>query len=225
MVEIKAVGLDVDGTLVNEFRKTFEFNRGVIKKHGGTSPSLDEYRKALKGSIDWDSFYGNFGVPEEKWEAALNDFYANHPRHHSAIEGVASAIEKLRIEKYIVTNNPNRRAVIKNLRKGGLYSSINPNAIHNAKGNKSTLIKEIVESYGFHPAETLYVGDSISDIHAAKKAGAIAIGLVHKYGCASQEQMSSAEPHYTINSLHEVKDVIDKIEKESFNKTLEGKAA
>ena len=72
--------------------------------------------------------------------------------------------------------------------------------------NKSNAIKKILDKNNLKPEETIYVGDEVRDIKAAKKAG-IKICSV-SYGFNSSELLELQKPDYLVNKSQDILKVI-----------------
>jgi len=75
--------------------------------------------------------------------------------------------------------------------------------------NKSHLVQRILEKYNITDAAV--VGDRLSDIHAAKDNGLIAIGC--NFDFAREEELSQAE--YVIDDLIELKEIVKQLDVKS----------
>jgi phosphoglycolate phosphatase len=63
--------------------------------------------------------------------------------------------------------------------------------------NKSVYIKKILKKYHLNPTETLYVGDEVRDIEAARQAGVKVASVT--WGFNSRAALSKYSPDYIIN--------------------------
>lgn len=74
---------------------------------------------------------------------------------------------------------------------------------------KGRLIKQCLNTHGFHPAATVYVGDEVRDIEAARFANVQSVAVT--WGFNSPAALTAAEPDWLIDdpkALHAIADAI-----------------
>jgi len=72
--------------------------------------------------------------------------------------------------------------------------------------NRSKIITEILEKYGFTNSEVIYVGDKIGDIRACKKAGIKMIAV--SWGYNSKAALQKENPEYLIDKPEELLEIL-----------------
>lgn len=68
--------------------------------------------------------------------------------------------------------------------------------------NKIDGLKELVKTLSAEPSKTLYTGDTIYDVRAAKEAGLLSAGITTGYHSA--EALEAEHPDFLFQSLHDV---------------------
>lgn len=69
------------------------------------------------------------------------------------------------------------------------------------------MILDMMKKFRLNNSELLKVGDTITDIREGKNAGVLTAAILS--GTQSQEELVSQEPDYVINSLFQLKDIIN----------------
>jgi phosphoglycolate phosphatase-like HAD superfamily hydrolase len=69
------------------------------------------------------------------------------------------------------------------------------------------MILDMMKKFRLNNSELLKVGDTITDIREGKNAGVLTAAILS--GTQSQEELVSQEPDYVINSLSQLKDIIN----------------
>ena len=205
---IKLVGFDVDGVLLDSFNDIYKVDSGIIEKYVGKRPTQNEYRQALLGTTDWSAFYNQFSVPEKFMKAALDEFYSDVIKKSSAIAGVHAVLEKIRQPKFIVSLNPNRDALCSNLINECLMRYFKNEDIYSSGKKKAPLIIKAYQRYGVKPTESIYLGDSPSDINEARKAGVITAAISSDSSFASEITLLQEQPDFLIHSLDELVEIL-----------------
>lgn len=150
-----------------------------------------------------------------KWRTAFLDEYAKCFMQSTVLyDGVNDMIEHLvskGLKWGIVTNKPERFTI-------PLVESLNfvspPGVIVSGdstdKPKPSPLpIKKAMADLGVEPKTTIYVGDALRDIEAGKKARCRTVQCMYGY-LTEKEKLEDWEPNVRVNSVAEIKQVVDK---------------
>jgi len=206
MKNIKLIGFDLDGTLVDSLSQSYSVDSALIKKYGGRVPSFEEYRQALT-TWDWDDFYGNFGVKGDikmilrEYHDTLGLFDVKATENaRNLLEGISNQ----NIPTFLVSISEKKERVIKKLKNSGLDSFFDEDSIHATGNKKAGLISREYKKRGISPRETMFIGDSAIDINGANSAGVLSVGVYDpRYSFNTYKMLKSAKPDYLFKDLNE----------------------
>jgi len=215
---IKVVIFDFDGVLVdsneawaeifNKASKAAGVNRNFtyddIKPHYG-KPYIEVFRSAHpRFSQDrdvLDAMYSNF------ISLATSDQFVDS---FKAIGGIKSALGKLKKRCRLAVGSGNNKRLLNGfLAKLGLSKYfdfvVSGDDVKNGKPSPDMLLK-IINHFGVSPHEAVYVGDSGSDIIAAKRAKVRSVAVLT--GALSLEQAQDLRPDFIVNDVTQLQDVL-----------------
>lgn len=200
---VKGVVFDLDGTLVDSLKTTFDaFNHGIVRC-GGRVHAPDEIM-AHFGPGEGEIFARIVGR-ERAMEAyaASRDYLDEHLEDVPLHEGVSALLDELadrRIPISIVTGRSwNTTEVI--LRHHGIldrFITVIANDHVPLPKPAPNGIQLALERMKFRPEDIAYVGDSVVDIQASRSAGARSVAALWDR-LASREALASHDPHHWAN--------------------------
>jgi phosphoglycolate phosphatase len=215
----RAVLFDVDGTLVTfnfdvpGTRKvmigelaSLGFDTSTLNAATLTQVILDAARaqiEARRVHVDYQSLRSHF-------YSILDGFEEQSAREARPMDGVSETLRKLKASVRLgVLTNSGRRATNLVLGKAGLIDYfdiiLTRDDVPEMKPSSGGL-RKAVSMLSVPCSEVLYVGDSVSDIRAAKSAGVkVASVVTGSYGA---EKLKSEEPDYLIYSIRDVPSLI-----------------
>jgi HAD superfamily hydrolase (TIGR01549 family) len=176
-----AVLFDLDGTLIDTKRLYLECYRRAVEPRLARRPSDDELM-ALRPRSEL-RFLGEL-VAHDDLDACLADFWAHYESLHSShfdgvYDGVIDLLERLRAARYpigIVTGKSRRSWEIT-----GPVAALGPfdvvvvdDDVPAAKPDPHG-VRVALQRLGTSPARAVYVGDTLSDVLAARAAGVLPI--------------------------------------------------
>jgi len=203
-MQVKAVLLDMDGTLVDAFKPIITALNQTLKDFGLPQMSDDDVKRHTgRGECSMISLFG------DEREAASKRFLEYHDQHLFEIKPMAGAetlldwLMEQGIASAIVTSKSQIRAdkQIEHLGWTGKIGAVigmldgrrqkpDPHTIHLACG-----------ALRLPPAETIMVGDGTADMKAAKQGGSTPIGITHSF---NEEELHDAGATRCFRSLSEV---------------------
>ncbi|OLD82523.1 MAG: hypothetical protein AUI33_00060 [Ignavibacteria bacterium 13_1_40CM_2_61_4] len=166
---------------------------------------------------------GMFGPPEEVaveklvgkelLEPAMQDYYSfyetHHPRLAEAYEGIREVLEFLKSRDVILAifTGKGRRSALITLEAIGMKEYfdciVTGDDVANYKPSAEG-IRRVLRQFRLRPDEVLMVGDSVSDVKAAKEAGvAMAAVLWDSYG---KDRVLETDASYFFHSVGEFSD-------------------
>ncbi|MBV4532605.1 phosphoglycolate phosphatase [Pseudomonas farsensis] len=209
----RLVMFDLDGTLIDSVPDLAVAVDRMLLELGRPPAGLDAVRqwvgngaqvlvrRALAGSIDHDQ------VDDELAERALALFmeaYAQSHEHTVVYPGVLDTLRwlsKQGVEMALITNKPERfvAPLLDQMKIGRHFRwIIGGDTLAQKKPDPAALLF-VMQMAGVAPAEALFVGDSRSDVLAAKAAGVQCVGL--SYGYNHGRPIAEEDPNLVLSDL------------------------
>ncbi len=200
---IKNFIFDIDGTLFNTRELTIESISHALQRIGHPSLTKD----------DWTYFY-KFGIkalikhrhiPSYKiWLAVY--FFQNYKRKHlhnlQLFPSIDNTLETLHQRKKILgIISSNSQKIINQIlinTQIDLFTFVHPAGFL----GKVPALKKVLKKYHLNPMETVYVGDEIHDVIAAKSLDIHSAAVT--WGFNSPEALASHHPDFLLNSPEEI---------------------
>ncbi len=109
---------------------------------------------------------------------------------------------------FIVTNKPitPTKIILKNLNIAFFCDIITPDIQAGFTFSKSEMVFFLKQKWKLNVAATLMVGDTASDVYAAREHGIISAIVLNGYG--DRESIQKSKPEYLINSLDKLEKII-----------------
>ena len=218
---IKAIIFDLDGTLVAMKLKSREAKEKFIQKIKEAGFDVKLLNPSMPSESMIQLLVTKYGISRDLLMRVLDECFQPYELEAAAEAelrpGAKEVIPKLKEIGYRlgVASNNGRMGVRLALEKLGILDYFD---VIVARGDVDKMkpdgspISECVRRLGVKPKETVYVGDAVIDIMAAKKAGVYAIGILG--GFDSRETLEKNKPDYIIENLSELLHVLKNIEKD-----------
>ena len=177
---IKVVIFDLDGTLIDTNDLIIDAFYHVINELLGRSPTEEELNYVYGKTLDEQMEF--FSVEEShKLVGAYKSFYRAHmdERTHlfEGIKDLLDELAKIDIKMATVTNKGSRgvRHAFDKFGIGKYFdATISADDVSNGKPDPEGIFA-VLDKLGVEAGEALFVGDSLNDISAAKKAGVLSV--------------------------------------------------
>lgn len=191
---------DFDGTLADSLSAIVEITNRLAPEFGYRPTRLEEV-EALKG-LTARQLIRYSGIPLLKIPALLRRVRAEMRSHGAAIPpcpGMPGIIQQLAAQQHtlgVITSNTSY-TVNTFLQAQGLkehFVSVDGGGTLFRKGK---LIAQCLERHRFIPAQTVYVGDEVRDIEAARFAGIRSIAVT--WGFNSRDALAAARPDWLVD--------------------------
>ena len=177
---IKVVIFDLDGTLIDTNDLIIDAFYHVINELLGRSPTEEELNYVYGKTLDEQMEF--FSVEEShKLVEAYKSFYRAHmdERTHlfEGIKDLLDELAKIDIKMATVTNKGSRgvRHAFDKFGIGKYFdATISADDVSNGKPDPEGIFA-VLDKLGVEAGEALFVGDSLNDISAAKKAGVLSV--------------------------------------------------
>ena len=177
---IKVVIFDLDGTLIDTNDLIIDAFYHVINELLGRSPTEEELNYVYGKTLDEQMEF--FSVEEShKLVEAYKSFYRAHMDERTHLfEGIKDLLDELaKIDiKMATVTNKGSRGVQHAFDKFGIGkyfdATISADDVSNGKPDPEGIFA-VLNRLGVEAEEALFVGDSLNDISAAKKAGVLSV--------------------------------------------------
>ncbi|MEO8636313.1 MAG: HAD-IA family hydrolase [Gemmatimonadales bacterium] len=209
MSSIRTVLFDLDGTLIDSIALILASYRHTLTAHGFEQISDADWLRGVGTPLrvqlaPWAR------SPEHLVELALTYREHNLAHHDSMITAYPGVVELVRkIQRHglktgVVTSK-NREGTRRGLALVGLDGTFDilvcADDVVQPKPHPEPVLKAVAQ-LGADPATTLFVGDSIHDLHSGRGAGVLTGAVL--WGPFSREELEPAAPDYWFNSVAEM---------------------
>jgi pyrophosphatase PpaX len=214
MPTIRTVLFDLDGTLIDSVQLILESYRHTLATHGLPPRSDEEWLSGvgtpLKAQFaDWREDPGMM----EALIATYRDYnLANHDRMVRVFPGVVDAVRALGergVPMGLVTSKA-RHGALRGLRLVGLEAAMDvlvcADEVTNAKPHPEP-VAAAVRLLGADALSTVYVGDSIHDLHSGRGAGVRTAAAL--WGPFTRQQLEPGEPDFWLEHPSELLRLLD----------------
>lgn len=212
-----AIIFDFDGTLANTREDVWESVEFAANSVGGTIPM--EFRNnssnlALSEEVIFDSicpkvptkFLKQFRDEIKRHYRKMNTFI--HTEFYPGIESLLKELKKKNIPCYIITMKPlEPLEKILFTKKWNEYfvKWLSPDSIKGNIYTKSEMIHHLIQTC-LPKSDLIYIGDTFSDIIAAKDNKINSIGIL--YGDGNADLVKSEKPEYTACNAKDIRDIL-----------------
>ncbi len=205
---ISSVVLDWAGTLADDITVTLAATNDTLVRFGGRAVDLETYRRDFR--IPVEGFYASRlpGVSIGDIDAEFFRRYAQHVDSAPLFDGVHALLHGCvtrGIRLFILSTVPTE-ILERTLRSRGLADVFTK--IHGGASDKRGVLPRMLTDHGLVRDETLYVGDTLHDLEAARIAGVRAGAAL--YGYTSRSKLSAASPDYAFGSVRDVVNALDR---------------
>jgi len=202
-------GLDWSGTVSDDRRTVYEANMRILEDYNKPRLTFDNWLAETMSDVV--EFAKKFGIREspEKLKGLYLEYltWAESNGHKPfAYDDAADVLRYLHNngKKIVILSTHPEEKLARESERYGLSRFITE-TIGGSK-NKAEDLRMIMASFSKSPNEVLYVGDTIFDIQAAKKAGVNSAGIINGYH--SRKRLEEEEPDYILESLSDLKRLI-----------------
>ena len=168
---------DLDGTIADTFAICFATFRNALAHVSG--PSLTDYEIEARFGPSEDGMFQR--VVPARWEEAFSAYLSEYKRQLPLCAVFSGMVETLQwlaergVPVALVTGK-SRATALMSLSAFGLDSVFEPVETGSPSGVvKAAAIARVVSRWGVPAHEVIYVGDAVSDVHAAHEAGVLAV--------------------------------------------------
>lgn len=215
MLRVRAIILDLDGTIVDSKEAYLEAARMAFAKVGQDvvdSAVATEIPKRLEQNLSLDDLVRRDDM-EKFLETYLRAYYRATAERSEPFPNISETLKKLskNAKLALVTRrHVSKKEVIDELVKFGLakYFQLVKTALdtENPKPSPDALI-ETSKQLGVSTGECLIVGDSVVDVRAGKKVGARTVAVLS--GIFTRKELEREQPDLILDNVSKLPDFLE----------------
>jgi pyrophosphatase PpaX len=213
MPTIRTVLFDLDGTLIDSLRLILDSYHHTLAQHGLPARTDAEWLRGVGTPLmvqlaEWRDEMGTI-------EALIATYREYNLKHHDRMvtvyPGVLEAVREIKaasMQTGLVTSK-NRHGAIRGLKLVGLEALMDvlvcADEVINPKPHPEP-VEKAVALLGADPATTIYVGDSVHDMHSGRLAGVLTAAAL--WGPFNRDQLEMAKPDYWLEAPGDLVDLV-----------------
>lgn len=201
MPTLRTVLFDLDGTLIDSLRLILDSYHYTLSRHGLPPRTDAEWLKGVGTplSVQLAEWRDETGTLEAMIATYREYNLEHHDRMVTVYPGVMDALREIKaagLQTGLVTSK-NRQGALRGLTLVGLEALMDllvcADEVTNPKPHPEP-VQRAVTLLGADPATTIYVGDSVHDMHSGRAAGVLTAAAL--WGPFGRDQLAAAEPDY-----------------------------
>jgi pyrophosphatase PpaX len=205
MPRLQTALFDLDGTLIDSIRLILDSYHHTLTQHNLPSRTDEEWLRGVGTPLHVQ--FSEWRESPEMLEAMIATYREYNLKHHDSMvtvyPGVVDAIREIKtagIQTGLVTSK-NRHGALRGLSLVGLEALMDvmvcADEVSNPKPHPEP-VEKAVALLGADPAGTVYVGDSIHDMHSGRAAGVKTAAAL--WGPFGRSHLESAKPDFWLES-------------------------
>ena len=214
MPPLRTILFDLDGTLIDSVQLILESYRHTLASHGVPPRTDEEWLRGVGTPLaaQFAPWQDDRGTVEAMIATYREYNLANHDRMVREFPGVVDTVRAVRakgLKTGLVTSKA-RQGALRGLRLVGLDDAMDvlvcADEVENAKPHPEP-VEKAVRLLAGKPAATLFVGDSIHDLHAGRAAGVRTAAVL--WGPFSRAHLASGTPDYWLEHPKDLLALLD----------------
>ncbi len=205
MTTLHTVLFDLDGTLIDSLRLILDSYHHTLAQHGLPARTDEDWLKGVGTPLTVQ--LAEWGDAPETLEAMIATYREYNLMHHDRMvtvyPGVVNAVREIKaagLQTGLVTSK-NRNGALRGLRLVGLEALMDvlvcADEVTNPKPHPEP-VEKAVSLLGAEPTTTVYVGDSLHDMHSGRAAGVRTAAAL--WGPFGRPHLESAHPDYWLET-------------------------
>jgi pyrophosphatase PpaX len=201
MPRLRTALFDLDGTLIDSIRLILDSYHHTLTQHNLPARTDEDWLKGVGTPLAVQ--FSEWRKSPEVLEALIATYREYNLRHHDSMvtvyPGVLEAVREIKaagIQTGLVTSK-NRLGALRGLKLVGLEALMDvlvcADEVTNPKPHPEP-VEKAVALLGADPSTTVYVGDSIHDMHSGRAAGVKTAAAL--WGPFGRDHLESASPDY-----------------------------
>ena len=215
MTGIRTVLFDLDGTLIDSVRLILDSYHHTLAEHGLPPRTDEDWLRG--GGTPLTAQFAEWQDDRGLLEAMIATYRAYNLEHHDRMvtvyPGVVDAVRTIReagVATGLVTSK-NRLGALRGLTLARLEAMMDvlvcADEVTNPKPHPEP-VEKAVAILGADPESTLYVGDSIHDMHSGRAAGVRTAAVL--WGPFGRAHLEGARPDYWLDTPNELVELVVK---------------
>jgi pyrophosphatase PpaX len=213
MKTLQTILFDLDGTLIDSVRLILDSYHHTLRKHGLPARTDEEWLKGVGTPLhvqlaEWRDDEGTI-------EALIGTYRQYNLEHHDRMvtvyPGVVEVVREIKLaglQTGLVTSKNNQGAM-RGLKLAGLEALMDvlvcADDVTNPKPHPEP-VEKAVTLLGADPASSLYVGDSVHDMHSGRAAGVHTAAAL--WGPFGRNHLESARPDFWLEKPEDLLQLI-----------------
>ncbi|HEY7683185.1 MAG TPA: HAD-IA family hydrolase [Gemmatimonadales bacterium] len=213
MPTIRTVLFDLDGTLIDSIELILASYRHTLASHGHPPTPDSEWMRGVGTPLRVQ--LAPWARSPDHLQAMVTTYreynLANHDRMITAFPGVVELVRGIRragLRTGVVTSKT-REGTLRGLRLVGLEEHLEvlicADDVQHPKPHPEPVRRAVAE-LDADPTATLFVGDSIHDLHSGRQAGVLTGAVL--WGPFSRDDLELGEPDYWLEAPEDIRDLI-----------------
>jgi len=205
MPRLQTALFDLDGTLIDSIRLILDSYHHTLTQHNLPARTDEDWLKGVGTPLAVQ--FSEWRKSPEVLEALIATYREYNLKHHDTMvtvyPGVLEAVREIKaagIQTGLVTSK-NRLGALRGLKLVGLEALMDvlvcADEVTNPKPHPEP-VEKAVALLGADPASTVYVGDSIHDMHSGRAAGVKTAAAL--WGPFGRDHLESASPDYWLET-------------------------
>lgn len=214
---LRTVLFDLDGTLIDSIRLILDSYHHTLSQHQLPARTDDDWLKGIGTPLHVQ--FAEWRQHPERLQAMIATYREYNLKHHDRMvtvyPGVVDAVRELKaagLATGLVTSK-NRQGAIRGLRLAGLEALMDvlvcADEVTNPKPHPEP-VEKAVALLGAEPATTVYVGDSVHDMHSGRAAGVKTAAAL--WGPFGRSHLEGARPDYWLETPGELVELVKREE-------------
>ena len=213
MPTLRTVLFDLDGTLIDSIRLILDSYHHTLSQHQLPARTDDDWLKGIGTPLHVQ--FAEWQQQPERLQAMIATYREYNLKHHDRMvtvyPGVVDAVRELKsagLATGLVTSK-NRQGALRGLRLVALEALMDvlvcADEVTNPKPHPEP-VEKAVALLGAEPATTVYVGDSVHDMHSGRAAGVKTAAAL--WGPFGRSHLEGARPDYWLETPGELVELV-----------------
>jgi pyrophosphatase PpaX len=205
MPRLETALFDLDGTLIDSIRLILDSYHHTLTQHNLPARTDEDWLQGVGTPLSVQ--FSEWRESPEKLEALIATYREYNLKHHDSMvtvyPGVLEALREIKaagIQTGLVTSK-NRLGALRGLKLVGIEALMDvlvcADEVTNPKPHPEP-VEKAVALLGADPASTVYVGDSIHDMHSGRAAGVKTAAAL--WGPFGRSHLESTKPDYWLEA-------------------------
>ncbi len=214
---IKAVIFDLDGTLLNSLTDIMDSVNIVLQEYNLPTHTLDDYKKFIGNGIEVlakKALQNNYpNIDFDKFLLRIKEIYSKRQilktKPYDGIIKMLKSLNNLKIKIAILSNKPNEftQYVVNNFFGDIKFDIVLGSRINIPRKPNPQAVFEIIDKLNVNTEQTIFVGDTSTDILTGKNAGLKTIGV--SWGFRSVQELNDNGADFIVNNPQEITELIN----------------